>query len=505
MAVPKVCGIETEYGIIVRNADESNPIAASSVLVNAYVSRLAGQSGTVGRSNRIGWDFDDEMPGNDARGLLHRSSFAPEVETHLVNAVLTNGSRYYVDHAHPELSTPECRDARQVLLYDRAGEEILIRSMEAARSGYLPDGHEIVVYKNNSDGKGQSYGCHENYMLSRATPFGQIVRHATAHFVTRQVFTGAGKVGSEVSGSRVDDVGYQLTQRADFFEEEVGLETTLKRPIVNTRDEPHADPQKYRRLHVIVGDANMSETATFLKVATTALWFAAVEDQAVDRSFTFAAPVFAMRQVSLDVSLQRPIEMSDGTKMTALEIQWELLRICCAYRDSHGLEAVGDEVGELTLSLWHEVLEGLERDPMSLAHQIDWVAKYRMLQGFRDRHGMEWGDARLRAMDLQYHDIRPERSLAHRMGLDVLVSPDEVLRAITEPPPDTRAWFRGTCLARFPDEIVSANWDSLVFDTGGTSLKRVPMMEPMRGTEASLGAIVDASANATELLARLGS
>src|SRR5437899_3167344 len=169
----------------------------------------------------------------------------PEVETHLVNAVLTNGARYYVDHAHPEFSTPECADARECVLYDKAGERILARSMQAALQ-VLPPGQDIVVYKNNSDRKGNSYGTHENYLMDRAVPFGRIVQHVMPHFISRQIYTGAGKVGSEVlSGD--SQIPFQLTQRADFFEEEVGLETTLKRPIVNTRDEPHADAQKYRQ------------------------------------------------------------------------------------------------------------------------------------------------------------------------------------------------------------------------------------------------------------------
>src|SRR5690606_38683776 len=274
VAVPKICGIETEYGILVRGTNDSNPVAASSLLINAYLSALEQERGR--RRNRVGWDFEDEQPGVDARGEV-LAALAPEVETHLVNAVLTNGARYYVDHAHPEYSAPESAHALEALLYDRAGEEILRRSMDAARSS-LPEGQEIVVYQNNSDGKGNSYGCHENYLLDRATPFQRIVTHATTHLVSRQVFTGAGKVGSEAPGTSRDEVGFQLTQRADFFEEEVGLETTLKRPIINTRDEPHADAQKYRRLHVITGDANLSEVATFLKLGTTALVLAMVDD-----------------------------------------------------------------------------------------------------------------------------------------------------------------------------------------------------------------------------------
>src|SRR5205807_2807344 len=252
MAIPKVCGIETEYGIVLRGAAESNPIMASSLLINAYVNQL---------QRKVGWDFEDESPGRDARGFAREGAMAPEVETHLVNAVLTNGARYYVDHAHPEFSTPECSNAMELLRYDKAGERILTRSMEAA-GRLLPNGEEIVVYKNNSDHKGNSYGCHENYLMNRAVPFARIVQHVVPHFVSRQIYTGAGKVGTESSAGGSADVAFQLSQRADFFEEEVGLETTLKRPIVNTRDEPHADAQKYRRLHVIVGDANLAEVAT---------------------------------------------------------------------------------------------------------------------------------------------------------------------------------------------------------------------------------------------------
>jgi len=494
VAIPKICGIETEYGIVVRGAAESNPISSSSLLINAYLAALEGQ--------RVGWDFEDESPGNDARDDARRLSIAPEIETHLVNAVLTNGARYYVDHAHPEFSAPECVDAKEALLYDRAGEEILLRSMAAARH-LLPDGQEVVVYKNNSDGKGNSYGCHENYLMDRATPFHAIVAHATTHFVTRQIFTGAGKVGSELPGTRRDEIAFQLTQRADFFEEEVGLETTLKRPIVNTRDEPHADAQKYRRLHVIAGDANMSEVATFLKLGTTAIVLAMVEDGAIGEPMSFARPVPAMHHVSRDLSLGEPILMADGTSMTALEIQWRLLEAARAWADQRGLESVGQAVGEEVLDRWELVLNGLETDPLGLADQLDWVAKYRLFDAYRERHSLDWDDDRLMAMDLQYHDLRPGSSLARRVGLERLTTDDEVLAAVSEPPPDTRAYFRGRCLARFADDIVAANWDSMVFDVGTTSLQRVPMLEPGRGTRDTVGPLIDAATSAGDLLERL--
>jgi proteasome accessory factor A len=499
MALQKVLGIETEYGIVVRGAGESNPVSASSLLINAYVGelerrRLAGP--------KVGWDFEDEDPGNDARGSSGPSS-PPDVETHLVNAVLTNGARYYVDHAHPEISTPECADARAIVVFDRAAEEIVKQSIISANR-LLPEGQELVVHKNNSDGKGNSYGCHENYLMARSTPFSRIVTHATAHFVTRQVFTGSGKVGTEAAGLTSKDVPYQLTQRADFFEAEVGLETTLKRPIINTRDEPHADAQKYRRLHVITGDANCSETATFLKVGTTAFVLCLVEDEALPRTFAFRSGVASMRQVSYDLMLSAPLELVDGSTVTALEVQWELLDRSKKWADEHGFEAVGgDEVGAQVLAEWEDVLTGLERDPMELADRLDWVAKKRMLEGYQERHGIGWDDQRVAALALQYHDMRPERSLADRVGLRRLTGDDEVRHAMTKPPEDTRAYFRGTCLQRWASQVVAANWDSIVFDIGQSSLRRVPMMEPLRGTRAGVGTVLDDSADPAELLARL--
>ena len=494
MAIPKVCGIETEYGIVVRGAD-SNPVAASSVLVNAYVAAT---------SRKVGWDFEDEHPGNDARGFTYEDVFPPEVETHLVNAVLTNGARYYVDHAHPEVSTPECLTAREAVVYDRAAEEIVRRSMDAARR-LLPDGAEIVTYKNNSDGKSNSYGTHENYLLAREVPFGRVVAQITPHFVTRQIFCGAGKVGCELPGTAPTDVPFQISQRADFFEEEVGLETTLKRPIVNTRDEPHCDPQKYRRLHVIVGDANMSEVATYLKLGTTAIVLAMIEDDVLDADMQLLNPVPAIRQVSHDPTLARTIAVRGGERATALEIQWSLLEAARKYERSHGLAVVGEDVGREILELWEHVLGGLESDPDSVADIVDWVAKKRLVDAYADRHGVSAGDARLKAIDLQYHDMRPERCLAARVGLRSMTTAAEVESAITEPPATTRAYFRGRCLQKWPESIVAANWDSLVFDVGRDPLRRVPMMEPLRGTREHVGRLIDECESVSDLVSRLGS
>jgi proteasome accessory factor PafA2 len=496
MALPKVCGIETEYGIVVRGAD-NNPVTASSLLINAYLADTARERA------RTGWDFEDEQPANDARGFSLEQSMAPEVETTLVNAVLTNGARFYVDHAHPEISTPEVRTAREAVVWDRGADEIVRRAMIAAMS-MLPDGAEIIIHKNNSDGKGNSYGCHENYLVARELPFGRLARQITPHFVTRQIFAGAGKVGCELPGRAADEVPYQLSQRADFFEEEIGLETTLKRPIVNTRDEPHADPQKYRRLHVIVGDANMSEVATYLKVGTTAIVLAMIEDDELGDDWSLGQPVPAIRQISHDTTLTETVQLADGRRATALEIQWGLFERARKYEQSHGLDAVGEDVGADVLDRWEQILTGLELDPDSVAHQVDWVAKRRLVNGYAARHGVIPGSAKLKAIDLQYHDMRPERCLALRAGLDTLVSHADATAAMTEPPTSTRAYFRGRCLEKFADDIVAANWDSMVFDIGRDPLRRVPMMEPLRGTADHVATLIDESNTARELLDRLG-
>jgi proteasome accessory factor PafA2 len=495
VAVPKVCGIETEYGVALRGAADANPVLASSMLINGYVEH-----------RKIGWDFDDESPGRDARGFAREGAAPPEVETHLVNTVLTNGARYYVDHAHPEYSTPECSDALELVCADKAGERVLARSMQAARR-ILPAGQEIVVYKNNSDGKGNSYGTHENYLVDRSVPFASLVRHLLPWFVTRQVFTGAGKLGAENGAS---PVAFQISQRADFFEEEVGLETTLKRPIVNTRDEPHADPQKYRRLHVIAGDANLCEVATYLKVGTTAIVLALIEDDFVDKDLSVVGPVAAMRVVSHDPTCRAPIELSDGGTCTAVDLQWEFLRLARKYADETGLEACGGEtVGNDVLDRWEAVLSALERDPSTLDGQLDWVTKLGLLRAYVGRDALGWDDPKLSLLDLQYHDIRPDRSLYERLvragKVERLVEEADVTTAMTEPPSTTRAFFRGRCLARWPDAIVAANWDSLILDVGSDPLRRIPMLEPLRGSRAHVEGLFEECATPAELVARLAS
>src|SRR5438132_7458702 len=388
------------------------------MLINAYVEH-----------RKVGWDFEDESPGRDARGFARDGAAPPEIETHLVNTVLTNGARYYVDHAHPEYATPECADALEPGCADKAGERSLARSMQAARR-LLGAGQEIVVYKNNTDGKGNSYGTHENYLVDRSVPFATLVRQLLPWFVTRQVFTGAGKVGGE---NGTGHTGYQLSQRADFFEEEVGLETTLKRPIVNTRDEPHADPDKYRRLHVIIGDANLCEVATFLKVGTTALVLKLIEDDLLP-DLALEHPVQALHEISWDPSCRQTVRLRDGRRVRPLELQWEYLDHAKKYVKE--AEPTGEH-GEV-LQWWESVLSGIEEDPFAMHRELDWAAKYRLLQAYRERDGLDWSSAKLAAIDLQYHDVRRSRGLYHRLAesgrVERIVTESEIEQAIEEPP-----------------------------------------------------------------------
>ncbi|MGQ0680279.1 MAG: depupylase/deamidase Dop [Actinomycetota bacterium] len=493
MAINKVMGIETEYGIISRGPEEHNPIFASSLLINSYVSP---------RIKRVRWDYEEETPLRDARCAFQRAGLdILDDDGGLVSVILENGARYYVDHAHPEYSTPECSNALDLVIHDKAGERILAASLATAAKS-LPSGNRILLYKNNSDGKGNSYGTHENYLMSRATPFSDIVTMLTPFLVTRQVYTGAGKVGSEGPGAD-KDVRYQISQRADFFEVEVGLETTFKRPLINTRDEPHADPEKYRRLHVIIGDANMSELSTYLKTGVSALVLSMIEDGFIGEDLRLAAPVQAFRMISRDPTCREAVLMADGRTITAVDVQWEYLDWARKYLANQDEDPITADV----VLRWEQTLVALEQDPMSLAHQLDWVAKYQMINAYQQRQGLEWGDPKLSLIDLQYHDIRLDRGVYYKMvesgQIETLVTEEQIQRAVTEPPVDTRAYFRGKALRRFASQITAASWDAVIFDTGADALQKVPMMEPLKGTKASIGALIDEAADAADLVAKL--
>jgi Pup amidohydrolase len=501
MSVRRVMGTETEYGISVPGQPGANAMVTSSQVVNAY------QAATSARARRARWDFEEENPLRDARGFdLTReaadSSQLTDEDLGLANVILTNGARLYVDHAHPEYSTPECTNPLSAVIWDKAGERVMAEA--ATKAATVPGVAPIQLYKNNTDNKGASYGCHENYLMHRATPFADIVRHLTPFFVSRQVVCGAGRVGLGADGR---GEGFQISQRADFFEVEVGLETTLKRPIINTRDEPHADPEKYRRLHVIIGDANMSEVSTYLKLGTTALVLAMIEDRFLDGDLALESPVAELRAISHDPSCRHLVTLRDGRKMTAVQLQMEYLERARKYaEDKYGTDV--DDMTADVLDRWESVLTRLAEDPMLTSRELDWVAKLELLEGYRTRDGLGWGHPRLQLVDLQYSDVRTERGLYNRLAargrMTRLAAEAEVARAVEQPPTDTRAYFRGRCLHKYPDAVAAASWDSVIFDIPGyDSLQRVPTLEPLRGTRTHVGALIDRCRTAADLVAAL--
>ena len=503
MSVTRIMGIETEYGITTPGRSTMNAMVASSDVVTAY-----GRHGMPPGRRMASWDYDRENPLRDARGYdMSISEADPTQLTNedlgLANVILTNGGRLYVDHAHPEYSTPEVTNPRDAVLWDRCGVEIMRRAMQWVAA--TPGANPVVLYKNNTDNKGASYGCHENYLVRRTTPFADIVRHLIPFFITRQIFTGTGRVGLEQDGR---SPGFQLSQRADFFEVDVGLETTLKRPIINTRDEPHADPEKWRRLHVIVGDANLSDVATFLKVGTTAIVLSMIEDgwlNSVD--WLPLHPVAEMHAVSHDHTLTHRLELSGGRRWSALELQYEILGRAREYCERRSEDPDPDQTHDV-LSTWQRILDTLTRAPLELASEIDWVAKFRLMNGYIARDRLTWEAPTLAAIDLQYSDIRPEKGLALRLEqaghLTRLTSDAEVSRAVHEPPSDTRAYFRGECIRRFPESVSAASWDSIVLDLPSReSLMRVPTIDPLRGTREHVGSLLDNSSDVDSLVKAL--
>jgi proteasome accessory factor A len=340
--------------------------------------------------------------------------------------------------------------------------------------------------------------------MKRSTPFGEIVRHLTPFFVSRQVVCGAGRVGIGQDGR---EHGFQVSQRADYFEVEVGLETTLKRPIINTRDEPHSDPEKYRRLHVIIGDANLSEVSTVLKMGTTALVLEMIEERFIQSDLAVNRPVAALRAVSHDPTLTHLLERAGGQTLTAVELQWEYFNLAKKFVD----QRYGDDVDAQTqdvLDRWESVLNRLERDPMECSRELDWVAKLKLLESYRDRDGLGWDDAKLHLIDLQYADLRPEKGLYHRLlrlgRMERLLDDATVTAAMHDPPEDTRAYFRGRCLGKYPDSIAAASWDSVIFDLPGhESLQRIPTIDPLRGTREHVGSLIDDSDTALALFEAL--
>jgi Pup amidohydrolase len=494
----RIIGTEVEYGIAVPGDATANPVLTSTQVVLAYAA-----AAEVPRARRARWDYEVESPLRDARGFDLGAPGMPSSDPDVddlgaANVILTNGARLYVDHAHPEYSAPEVTNARDAVIWDKAGERVMEEA--ALKAATVPGQPRLQLYKNNVDGKGASYGTHENYLMARSTPFTAVIGGLTPFFVSRQVMCGAGRVGLGPTG---DKAGFQLSQRADYIEVEVGLETTLKRGIINTRDEPHADADKYRRLHVIVGDANLAEVSTYLKVGTTAMVLDMIESGQRFDQLRLADPVRAVHAISHDPTLKTTVELANGRRFTGLDLQFAYHELVSEFVDREGTDRVSKDV----LRMWGEVLGDLARDPMSCADRLDWPAKLRLLEGYRARDGLNWGSPRLHLVDLQYADVRLDKGLYNRLvsrgSMKRLVSEEEVREAITTPPEDTRAYFRGRCLERYPNSIAAASWDSVIFDLGRESLVRIPTLEPLRGTKQHVGALLEAANTAEELVAAL--
>ncbi len=487
MDIPTIIGTETEYGISVKNAREQDPVAASTLVVNAY------KTGSVRTAT---WDYEQEQPLMDARGFMVEAE-SNHLNDNAINDILVNGGRYYVDHAHPEYCTPECTNARTLLQYEKAGELILEVSRAAAEQ-LLLDNQEIIIYKNNTDYKGHSYGYHENYLMSRQLPFDAIVNGLTPFLVTRIIITGSGKVGAENGTTQTE---YQLSQRADFFEKEVGLGTMMDRPLINTRDEPHADEKLYRRLHVIVGDANMSEFSIYLKIGMTAIVLQLIEKGVVGEQFRLKDPVAAIKSISRDLSCKNPIQLMDGQERNPIEIQRAYLELAQAHLSIEERTPVVQDV----LEKWAYVLDGLEINPNRLSQYLDWIIKKKLIDAYKNRHGFKWTDAQVQMLDLQYHDIRPDKGLYLRLlkngHVKRLLTPEETVQAMHYPPIDTRAYFRGTCLRKFPNHIHSASWNSLVFKAE-KGFDKIMMERPHFGTQEIVGELLH-TCTAEELVKKI--
>ena len=492
MAIPKILGTETEYGIIGRHDPDFDPISRTLLLINSYHSEAPLASL---------WDYAQESPRFDPQAMALDEFYdvPDQPDTLSINKILSNGARFYLDHAHPEYATPECANVRDLVRYEKAGDRILDQSRLSAQQA-LTNGQQILIYKNNSDHKGNSYGYHENYLLDRNTPFRLIIEQFTPFLVSRQIFCGAGKVGVE---NGTEPTAYQISQRADFFETEVGLDTMVKRPLINTRDEPHASREKYRRLHVIIGDANMSEYALYLKLGSTALVLGMIEDQFMPRTFALRDPVAALKAISRDLTCRNPLELDDGSTINPIELQWEYWALAERYCTTVPVDPWVFDV----LQKWAYVLHHLAQDPLSLAQELDWVIKWRLLTSYMDRHGQSWDSARVTMLDLQYHDIRRDKGLYYvleRSGeVQRILTDEEIALAVDEPPADTRAYIRGMCLKKFRNQVFSVNWDSLAFNLEEGDIKRIALEDPFQGTKAQIAEAIEAATSAAEFVATL--
>ncbi len=420
---------------------------------------------------------------------------------HFLNVFLENGARFYQDTGcHPEYATPECASPRQLIVYDKAGERILedlqIYAEEKIREERIAG--KLSIFKNNTDFVGNSYGCHENYLVDRDVDFYYLAEQLIPFLVTRQIYAGAGKVFQTQDG-----VHYCVSQRAQHIYQKISGTTTNDRSIINTRDEPHADREKYRRLHVIVGDANLSEYTIYLRTGVTALILAMIEDGAIKKNLSLRDPVRAIKEVSHDRTCKKELHLESGQKLSAVQVQLEYLEMAQQYLSSREV----DEQTRDVVEKWGEVLEALERDPMELDTRIDWVMKLALIEGFMERKKLDWDAPQVQMLDLQYHDLRPDKglySMLERQGrAERIATDEEILAAIRKPPEDTRAYFRGECLRRYGSAVFGVNWDSISFSVDEEPIKRILMIEPLKGSKAHVQELLEKSPTAADLVKNL--
>ncbi|MGA0237491.1 MAG: Pup--protein ligase [Acidimicrobiales bacterium] len=366
------------------------------------------------------------------------------------NVFLANGARLYLDvGSHPEYATPECDSVRELVVHDKAGERILESLLNNAEQRLDDEGvhGDVYLFKNNTDSAGNSYGCHENYCTSRRDDFASYAEVLIPFLVSRQIYAGAGKVLQTARGSM-----YCVSQRAEHIWEGVSSATTRSRPIINTRDEPHADAERYRRLHVIVGDSNMSEYTNYLKVGACSLMLRMLEEpQVVLRDMTLENPIRAIREISHDMTCRRRVRLANGREVSALDIQSEYLNRALRFAEHHELDA--EE--KMALDMWEHCLTAIEDDPLTLDKELDWVIKYKLIEAYRERHDLALSDARVSLVDLQYHDVNQKRGLFYRMQqkgmVERIVTDTEIAEAVETPPQTTRARLRGEFIKRAKD------------------------------------------------------
>ncbi|MBM9462507.1 Pup--protein ligase [Aeromicrobium sp. YIM 150415] len=407
------------------------------------------------------------------------------------NVFLRNGARLYLDvGSHPEYATPECDDVTELVTHDRAGERILEGLMLDAQERLREDGVEgdIYLFKNNTDSAGNSYGCHENYLVGRGGEFTRLADVLIPFLVSRQIICGAGKVQQTPRGTV-----YSVSQRAEHIWEGVSSATTRSRPIINTRDEPHADAERFRRLHVIVGDSNMSETTTLLKVGTTDLVLRMIEAGVVMRDLTLENPIRAIREISHDMTGRRTVQLANGRELSALELQNEYFSKAADFIDREGMRT---PTTDRILDLWERTLKAVESGDLSLVdREIDWVIKYRLLERYREQRGLAWSDPRVAQLDLAYHDIRRDRgvfSLLERRGAVARVTDDlSVFRAKSIPPQTTRARLRGEFITRAQERRRDFTVDWVHLKLNDQAQRTVLCKDPFRATDDRVQRLID--------------